>query len=302
MNKNFFIIIHGPTGVGKTDFILNLGKHFPIEIINCDVGQMYEPVAIGTAKPDWKNQPIPHHLFDTITIPENWSVMQYRQEVQKKLLEVFSRQAIPVLVGGSGFYGKSLFFPPLTGEGENVVEVEGTWDDLAAHDPERAAQIHRNDTYRINRALSIIASTSVCASEKKPQYDPLGTNFLVVYLHKDRATIYEQINQRTEKMIENGWIEEVKKLQGTLWEPFLKQKKLIGYPELFEYLEGDVDKKIMIQTIQKKTRNYAKRQDTFWRMFKKALLPYTSTDQLVECDLSKKEDIEKLRNMIEKKV
>jgi tRNA dimethylallyltransferase len=299
--KPFFIVIHGPTGVGKTDFILSLGEKFPIEIINCDVGQMYEPIAIGTAKPEWQKEPIAHHLFDTITTPKNYSVTQYRNDVQGKIKEINLRNAIPVLVGGSGFYGKSLFFPPYQ-ENQTTVSIEGTWDQLQELDSERAQSIHKNDIYRINRALSIIASLGVAASEVKPLYDPLGRDFLVIYLYKNRQVLYNQIDARTRQMIEQGWIEEVQRLQGTEWEQFLKQKKLIGYSEIFDYLEGSVDKEVLVRTIQKKTRNYAKRQETFWRMFKKTLDAQGLSDSIVECNLSEKKDIDLLCSIIQQRI
>lgn len=297
----FFIVVHGPTGVGKTDFILSLGKKFPIEIINCDIGQMYEPISIGTAKPEWKKDPIPHHLFDTIITPQNYSVAQYRNDVQHKIEEISSRNAIPVLVGGSGFYGKSLFFPPHQ-EDHTTVSVEGTWDDLEKLDVDRAQSIHKNDNYRINRALSIIASLGIQASKIRPVYNPLGNNFLVVYLHRDRQMLYNQIDTRTGQMVDQGWIEEVKRLQGTEWEAFLKQKKLIGYPEIFEYLEGNVDKETLIRTIQKKTRNYAKRQETFWRMFKNILEEQGVRDSIVECNLSDEKEINLLYKIIQERI
>lgn len=296
--NTFFIIIHGPTGVGKTDFILNLGKTFPIEIINCDIGQMYKPLSIGTAKPDWQNEPIVHHLFDIITTPTNYSVVEYRKDVQKKIEEVAARGRIPVLVGGSGFYGKSLFFPPIE-ENLDILSVTGTWQDLEKVDPERAKTIHKNDAYRINRALSLNAAGKK-ASQSVPFYNPLGSNFLVAYLYKDRQILYEQINQRVKSMIEKGWIEEVVRLKDTEWEHFLKKKKLIGYPEILEYLEGNINKETLISTIQKKTRNYAKRQETFWKMFKKSLCDNGLQGKIVECDLSQEEDINFLYQKIKK--
>ena len=299
--KSFFIVIHGPTGVGKTDFILSLGKNFPIEIINCDVGQMYEPIAIGTAKPEWKKESITHHLFDTITTPKNYSVTQYRNDVKHTIEEINSRNNIPVLIGGSGFYGKSLFFPPCQ-EDQATVSIEGTWDDLKKLDSDRALSIHKNDIYRINRALSIIASLGIAASQVKPLYNPLGSDFFVIYLYKDRQVIYNQIDARTRQMIEQGWIEEVQRLQGTEWEPFLKQKKLIGYSEIFDYLEGNVDKETLITTIQKKTRNYAKRQETFWRMFKKTLEDQGASNSIVECNLSNTKEIDLLCSAIQQRI
>ena len=90
MNKRF-IIIHGPTGVGKTDFVNKMSDNATVEIINCDVGQLYKPFSIGTAKPDWCNEKIPHHLFDRMTTPDNYSVTTYRKEVEQLMQEIWQR-------------------------------------------------------------------------------------------------------------------------------------------------------------------------------------------------------------------
>lgn len=295
--KRFFLLIHGPTGVGKTETILSIGKELPIEIINCDVGQLYEPLSIGTAKPDWKNEPIPHHFFDVVSTPVNFSVMEYREQVTKLIDEINARGNIPVLVGGSLFYGKSLFFPP-SSHSSNIEPSEGTWDQLYKIDKDRAEKIHSNDVYRIQQALAIIQSTGQKASLYKPIYDPISVDCLVVYLHKNRSVLYDSINKRTEIMMQQGWIQEAEHLKNTDWEVFLKKKKLIGYPEIYDYLEDKISRDILISTIQKKTRNYAKRQETFWRMFKKNLEPYISSDTIIECDLLSKDATSSLCKVI----
>ncbi len=275
--KKRFILVHGPTGVGKSDTITAIGQSASIEIVNCDIGQFYEPMAIGTAKPDWKNEPIPHHLFDLITEPKDFSVTHYRTLIQKKMEEIWQRGNTPVLVGGSGFYGKSLFFPPRGKPAEWNKTVEGSWEDLVKIDPERAASIHKNDTYRIQRALSMIQHHDTKPSDYQPHFEPLPGDCLVIFLTRDRKQLYQRINERTKIMFKQGWVKEVEKLIGTPWENFLERKKLIGYTEIMQYLK-DTDKSNEAQEnvmtlIAQKTRNYAKRQETFWRMFKKLLIP-----------------------------
>ena len=110
IKQPFTLIIYGPTGVGKTDLALDLAQHIPIEIINMDMGQFYTPLSIGTAKPDWKNSPVPHHLFDIINEPRNFTVSEYRILFYKKVGEIIERGNLPVVVGGSGFYLHSLLF------------------------------------------------------------------------------------------------------------------------------------------------------------------------------------------------
>ncbi|MFS8507490.1 MAG: tRNA (adenosine(37)-N6)-dimethylallyltransferase MiaA [Candidatus Babeliales bacterium] len=292
--KKQFVLVHGPTGVGKSDIITRLGAAFAIEIVNCDVGQFYEPFSIGTAKPDWKNQDISHHLFDIIKTPKDFSVSEYRELIIKTMEEIWDRKHVPILVGGSGFYGKSLFFPPL-GTGPSEQAVYGTWEELHKLDPERAAQIHQHDTYRIGRALQLIKHQNIKPSELQPIFNPPEGNCLIVFLTRDRQQLYERINARTAEMLASGWLEEVANIQGTDWQNFLYQKKLIGYTEILEYLKkGDLSNKaqeIMTQKIAQKTRHYAKRQETFWSMFKKLLTPYVTDAQLaiIEINLSKDE-------------
>lgn len=295
--KKQFILVHGPTGVGKSDTITQVGKTLPIEVINCDIGQFYQPFTLGTAKPDWRNQLIPHHLFDLITQPRDCTVAEYRTLIIAKMEEVWQRGNIPVLVGGSGFYGKSLFFPP-TGSPVHWDEQESvTWQRLQALDPERAASIEKNDEYRIKRALLLLKATGKKASEFKPQFNPPEGDCLVIFLNRDRQELYERINTRTEQMLQEGWLDEVKAIIGTEWESFLERKKLIGYLEIIHYLknrQGDEQTlPLLAAKIAQKTRNYAKRQVTFWNMFKKLLAPHfkRTYSEIVEINLSEKTTI-----------
>jgi tRNA dimethylallyltransferase len=280
MNKNKVIIIYGPTGVGKTEYALNLGKNQKIEIINGDVGQFYEPLAIGTAKPDWKNEEIPHHLFDVLSKPVDCTVAQYRTMVLEKVKEVWNRGNLPVIVGGSGFYIKSLFFIPegphcdqKEVEQDSSVSTQDLWERLKQRDPERADALYQQDRYRIERALALL-SKGIQASKCAPVYQELDADVLIVFLNRDRSELYERINERTQSMLDAGWLKEVELLLGAEWESFLIRKKLIGYNDIIVYLQGDrtdQEKEQLINIIQKKTRNYAKRQLTFWRMLEKLI-------------------------------
>lgn len=274
------IIIYGPTAVGKTECADFLAKQFPIEIINMDVGQLYVPLSIGTAKPDWKNSPIAHHLFDYLDKPVSWSVADYRTKALDIIKEIRARGNTPVLVGGSSFYLKSLLFPPAqpTSLKQSIPPLPENTDDawrLLSHiDPERAKAIHQNDRYRIYRALELWYSTGTKPSHAKPTYNP-PEPYLLIMLNRDRTDLYNRINKRTEQMVQAGLIDEVKPLLGTVWEPFLMEKKLIGYDDTITYLHsGDQTKEAyqqLIQTIAQKTRQYAKRQIIFWRMLENKL-------------------------------
>jgi tRNA dimethylallyltransferase len=282
--KKFFIVLFGPTGVGKTDLSLALATRLPTEILNMDVGQFYTPLSIGTAKPDWRMSPTPHHLFDILDTPCDYTVIEYRKHALALMKEIWHRNHIPLLVGGSGFYLSSLFFPPSTGgsayaateflKNRRPVLTQDLWDHLNAIDPVRAAAIHPHDRYRITRALSIWHTTGKKPSAQECLYQP-PASFILIFLTRDRQELYARIDTRVKSMLELGWEQEVKSLQETEWHAFLHTKKLIGYAELCSYLEGPQTadaRHTTIQKIQQKTRAYAKRQETFWRMLEKKIL------------------------------
>lgn len=262
------VIIFGPTGVGKSAAAELLAESVPSEIINMDVGQFYVPLTIGTAKPAWQQSPIPHRLFDIIHEPRSISVAEYRDTVITQLESAWSLKRLPILVGGSGFYLMSLFYPPRAGSGQEISVTSGTWQELNELDPERAKKIHPHDTYRINRALAIVKSTGKKSSMYRPIFEPIAPFTLIEFV-RERPDLYDRINTRTVSMIEQGWLDEVARLRNTPWEDFLKQKKLIGYDDILHYFEGPQttqERTRLIQVIQQKTRHYAKRQMTFGRM------------------------------------
>lgn len=267
--KRTLFIITGPTGVGKTDLALGLARTMPIEIINGDSGQLYKPLTIGTAKPDWQSSPVPHHGFDILSEPIQYSVVAYRALVESLCNEIWGRHHIPVVVGGSLFYIQSLFFPPRAPSAQaNPQDMSDvSWDALYAIDPVRANAIHPHDTYRIARALTLWNSTARKPSTLSLQYDPLCDAHLI-FLTRPRDILYQRINDRVKQMFEQGFVDEVAALQDTDWEPFLYQKKFIGYDDILMYLrhESPITRQQLIERIQQKTRHYAKRQHTFWRM------------------------------------
>ena len=327
----FLLIVAGPTASGKTEFSLKIAAIFSSEIINADVGQFYKPLSVGTAKPDWQNQKVKHNLFDIIDKPKDLSVAAYRQLALEKASQIHKENKLPILVGGSLFYLKSLYFPPslrsfgatgppsppahpacqpkppgrrleersVSKDGatgppslpahpacqpkppghrleERSVSKDGQtlWQQLNEVDPKRAQDLHPNDIYRIQRALQIWQTTGIKPSEYKPEFSP-SFDSIFVFIKPQKDLLADRINKRTEIMIQKeGWIDEAKKLYKTEWEIFLKRKGLIGYPEIFDWIEnGEKENEIpdLIQTIQTKTRRYAKRQVTFWNSFRHQL-------------------------------
>ena len=278
-NLPFMLVIYGPTGVGKTDFALAIAKHIPAEIINMDVGQFYTPLSIGTAKPDWQHSSIPHHFFDIIDTPTNYTVTEYRSLLYAKVKEIRDRGRLPILVGGSGFYLHALLFllqAPLA----DITDIEALypadtnlWQELFKIDPQRASQIDPSDKYRIKRALSIWHATKKLPSSYVQLYAP-EADFMIIFLERDRHELHKRINIRVRDMFEHGWIEETQKLEHTPWQPFIQQKNLIGYREIFEYLSGNkknADFNAMADSIAAQTRQYAKRQFTFWRKLEREI-------------------------------
>lgn len=274
----FMLIIYGPTGVGKTDMALAIAASVPSEIINMDMGQFYTPLSIGTAKPDWKNSPVPHHLFDIIDTPVNYTVSEYRTLLYKTVNEVIARGNLPILVGGSGFYLHSLLFPPQVTVPDidisHVYSAEANlWQELYSIDPQRALQIDKADDYRIKRALSIWHATGKLPSSYVSVYNP-EANYKIIFVERDRKELHERINARVLQMFEQGWIAETQALVGTPWQSFIQKKNLIGYSEIFDYLltkKTEQDFSAMVDKISAQTRQYAKRQFTFWRKLEREI-------------------------------
>jgi tRNA dimethylallyltransferase len=286
------LIVCGPTGVGKSFLSIELAKQYPIEVINMDVGQLYTPFSIGTAKPNLKSQPCKHHLFNLISNPEDFSVVRYRELVKNLVKEIYGRGNLPVLVGGSGFYLSSLLFPPTAKKNsprnyqslgsyaqEDTVAL---WQQLQERDQQRADAIDKRDRYRIIRALDLLHKDYLPSSHNL-LYRPLSNDYYIVWLSRERKELYTRINHRTNVMMHHGWLDEVRSVMGTSWQSFIMHKKLIGYDEIVTYLSKNYsDEKKLINAIQIRTRHYAKRQMTFWRMLKKKLATHKVFDKYSE--------------------
>jgi tRNA dimethylallyltransferase len=275
MDNRTIIIICGPTGVGKSDFAELLAQQISGEIVNMDLGQFYTPLSIGTAKPDWRNAHVPHHLFDILNTAKNFTVVDYRQRLLETCNGLWKRNVTPVVVGGSMFYLKSLFFPPMGHSVETAASngPDSTWEELNAIDPDRAAALHKNDAYRINRAMEIWRTKGIKPSQYQPNLE-MPCNVIMLYLTRNRDELYARIDKRVIMMLQAGWLDEVRPLCNTPWETFLHEKKLIGYNELLSYLHQSNaadDFENIIGIIQQRSRHYAKRQETFWRGFEKML-------------------------------
>lgn len=315
-HNNYALILLGQTASGKSSLSEKLAIHFDAEIINMDIGSFYTPLTIGTAKA--KNSQIHYHMVDVIDAPYNLNVVEYRERVVQALHDIWARKKLPILVGGSGFYLKSLFFqsPPMVQKPlqepkkQDAPQTVSTWQELNAIDPLRAQNIHPHDTYRIERALEIWRLTQLLPSSFDPLYSPISRNFDIVYLTRNQDDLHARIQARIDEMVQQGLPEEVFSLyQDRLWRDFLMVKKIIGYNDFFDSFEkyGNDNKEQwlpkVIQSIGSRTRAYAKRQRVFWKMLKN-MLQKAGYDQAQEINMTIESGVvafEKIKEVITKK-
>lgn len=280
--ENFFIILAGPTGTGKSDIAIDLAKIIPAEIINADSRQFYREINTGTAKPpQYAFEQIPHHLYNFLSLRDNFSVFDFKQILEKLVPEIWNRKKAVILVGGSGLYIRVLLkgifdFPEEKKEIQKEIrkklldqDTEKLYEKLKQVDPESAKKIHPNDKIRITRALEIwfITGTPMSQWQKQAQQASFIKDAEIKYwiLNMARDKLYHVLDMRTEKMLDSGWLEEVKKIIEDGLRDYLIEKAPIGYIELCEFLEGKLNWLETVEIIKKKTRNYARRQITWFR-------------------------------------
>ncbi|MBI1908843.1 MAG: tRNA (adenosine(37)-N6)-dimethylallyltransferase MiaA [Deltaproteobacteria bacterium] len=273
------IVLCGPTATGKTKLALELAERLGAEIISADSGQVYRGLDIGTAKPTpEERKKIPHHLIDLIEPPESFSAPLFAKKADAALQEISSRGKRSLLVGGTGLYIRvfleGIFEGPARNEEyrkklELLKKEKGNGflhQELKRVDPKAAEKIHPNDPQRIVRALEVFHLTGKPISEwwEASRGATRRAPTLKIGLTLEREELYRRINERVLKMINAGWIGEV---EGIIqkWGSNIPPLKLVGYREIAEYLKGKRGKEETISRIQQKTRNYAKRQLTWFR-------------------------------------
>ena len=282
MKKPNAVLIAGPTGVGKTETSVLLAKKLNTEIISCDSMQIYRGMDIGTAKvTEEEKQGIVHHMIDILDINEQFSVCDYVERASKIVLQLASAGKTALVVGGTGLYADSLFkgidFSPNASADEDyrkkmyeLFEKEGAeyiHSLLKEADSESAEAIHPNNVKRVIRALEYYHATGEKISDynKKSKSFPTPYNSVRIYFTRDRESLYERINRRVDKMISLGLEEEVKKIISSGACPNSTAMQALGYKEMAEHLEGNCTLEDAIETIKQKSRNYAKRQLTWFK-------------------------------------
>ena len=269
------IAISGPTGVGKTALAISLANHFQTEIISCDSRQFYREMSIGVAKPSADElSTAPHHFISFLSVEEEFTAGMFSRQARAKIQELFQEKEVVVVVGGSMLYMDALLYglDELPGDKEvrNALnqrcEKEGLEvlvKELQLKDPQFAAKADLENAHRVIRALEVIQLTGKPFSELRTQSsDAIDSKIVHVFLSGEREWVYNRINRRVDQMVEEGLFEEVQGLQSLKQ---LQALNTVGYKEIFRHFEGDCSKEEAIAEIKKNTRNYAKRQMTWYR-------------------------------------
>lgn len=259
------IVITGPTGVGKTKLSVALAHIFDGEIINADSTQIYRGMNIGTAKvTEDEKEGIPHHLFDIRDVTDEYTIYDYQKDARKVIDDILARHKTPIMVGGSGLYIKAALYD-YNFEEEHCsydyshLSNEELYDKLKKIDPQ--TPIHINNRKRIERALTKYANTGSINGDvsSKLLYDAI-----FIGLTTDRKILYDRINKRVDKMVKDGLIDEAK----AFYDKELRTRALmtpICYKELYSYFDGLTTLDEALDLIRKRSRNYAKRQYTWFR-------------------------------------
>ncbi|MCD4820431.1 MAG: tRNA (adenosine(37)-N6)-dimethylallyltransferase MiaA [Candidatus Cloacimonetes bacterium] len=278
-NEKKIITIQGATASGKSKIALDLAEYFKTEIISADSRQIYKYLDIGTAKPNKSElQKVKHHLIDVISPNEQFSAGMFTEQADKIINQLSQRNEIPIVAGGTGFYIKSLLFglfnaPDIPKElRENLrkkAEQNGAdyvYQELKKIDPDTAEQISKNDVNKMLRALEIylVSGKSIAEHWKEqnlvPKYKSLN-----IYLEIPREQLYGRINKRVDIMMKSG----LEKENIELSKMGFKEKDFgmnsVGYKEFYPYFKGDITLDRCVELIKQHTRNYAKRQLTWYR-------------------------------------
>ncbi|MBP2627680.1 MAG: tRNA dimethylallyltransferase [Firmicutes bacterium] len=274
------IAVIGPTAVGKTKVSIDLAKMLNTEIISGDSMLVYKNMNIGTAKPSMSERSnVFHHLIDILEPSADFSVVDFTELASQHITKINKKGKIPVLAGGTGLYIKALLegyqfnLTPsdekLRANLDNLAKEHGNQylhDKLAEVVPTAAARLHPNDLRRVIRALEVYyLSGDTISQNKLLDQQKLLYNAAVIGITMDRQLLYHRINQRVDIMIEQGLVNEVALLLKSGISPDCQGMQGIGYKEIVSHLQGEIDLSTAIENIKQATRNFAKRQLTWYR-------------------------------------
>ncbi len=273
------IVVLGPTGSGKSDLALHLAEVLPGEIVNFDSVQVHRGLNVGSAKvPPHERRGIVHHLIDVMDATDDLSAGAYARMAGEALNEIRSRNVLPVLVGGTGFYLRAVIngLSPApqrdSGLRNRLAKIADSRPAalhrfLRIHDPTAAQRIHANDRQKLIRAieLTVVARQPASVTQSLPRLPLEGFRVLKLGLNPDRQLLYPRINRRTETMFAAGLIEETKALLDSGVPATAKALQSLGYRQALQYLSGEFTLGQAITDCQTRTRQYAKRQLTWFR-------------------------------------
>lgn len=304
--KDLFILA-GPTGIGKTEISIKLARKLNGEIISADSMQIYKYMDVGSAKiSDKEMRGIPHHLLDIIEPGEDFSVADFKERSESAILDITNKNKLPMLVGGTGFYINSLIYN-YSFAGINKDEAyreyltkladkngkEYVHNLLKDIDEKTYNKLYSNDLKRVIRALEVYKVSGKPMSEFAAQQDILDIPYNVHYfvLDMDRQKLYDRINLRVDIMMKNNLIDEVIKLKKMGYNSDMQSMKGIGYKEILYYLDDKISLNEAIEKIKQGSRNYAKRQLTWFRKDPRVNFinkdEFNSDDEIVDYIVSK---------------
>ncbi len=279
--KKNLVILTGPTAVGKTKLSIELAKRIGGEIISADSMQVYKYMDIGSAKimPE-EMDGVMHHLIDVLEPTEDFDVFRFQQMAKEAMEGIYERGHIPVIVGGTGFYIQALLydidFTQSDEDNELRRQLELFAQEHGAHalherlrecDPQAADEIHENNVKRVVRAIEYYEQTGEKISEhnKEQREKESPYNFCYFVLNDDRAKLYERIEQRVDIMLESGLVKEVEGLLAMGCNKSGTSMQGLGYKEIIDYVQGEIDLDRAVYLIKRDTRHFAKRQITWFK-------------------------------------
>ncbi|MED9903295.1 MAG: tRNA (adenosine(37)-N6)-dimethylallyltransferase MiaA [Lachnospiraceae bacterium] len=285
--KKPLIVLTGPTAVGKTKLSIELAKAVNGEIISADSMQVYKYMDIGSAKiKKEETEGVPHHLIDVLAPVEEFNVVIFQRLCKQALTEIYGRGHIPILTGGTGFYIQSVLYDIDFTENdedtayrealERLAEEKGALylhDMLMEADPKAAEAIHPNNIKRVIRALEFHKQTNGLISEHNERERLKESCYASCYfvLNDDRKKLYERIDKRVDMMLQEGLVEEVKRLSDMGCTKDMVSMQGLGYKEILSYLAGEISLEEAVYLIKRDTRHFAKRQLTWFKREKDVL-------------------------------
>lgn len=275
------VVITGPTATGKSEVGVLVAEQVGGEIISADSMLLYRHMDIGTAKPTLvERRGIPHHMIDIAEPDQDYSVALYQKEARHLITNILARRNLPILVGGTGLYIRSVIDPYDFGAAAGepalrerfLIEAEQDGHDklhqhLSEVDPDAAARLHPRDVRRVIRALEVYYLTGRPASSymKLNQYHRPLYRLFMFGLNMERASLYRRIEQRVDKMLAAGLVEEVQSLLERGYRKELNAMRSLGYKEIAAYLTGEISLEEAVELLKRNTRRFAKRQLTWFR-------------------------------------